>query len=82
MQLTYNSNAPRRPINLSANSELVSRVRSEKGSLSSLFEQSMIAFLTERELVRWKEENKAAFESYNRMIAERGSVSEDIGLLL
>jgi antitoxin CcdA len=82
MQLTYNSNAPRRPINLTANSELVSRVRSEKGSLSSLLEQSMIAFLTERELVRWKEENKAAFESYNRMITERGSVSEEIGLLL
>jgi len=42
----------------------------------------MIAFLSERELTRWKEENKAAFDSYNHMIAERGSVSEDIGLLL
>lgn len=82
MQLTYNTNAPRRPVNLTANSELVKLVRSEKGNLSSLFEQSMIAFLSERELARWKEENKPAFDSYNRMIAERGSVSEDIGLLL
>ena len=82
MQLSYNSNASRRPVNLTANSELVNMVRSEKGNLSKLFEQTMITFLTERELVRWKEENKAAFASYNRMIAERGSLAEDLGLLL
>jgi antitoxin CcdA len=82
MQLSYNTHAPRRAVNLTANSELVNRVRSEKGNLSSLFEQSMIAFLAERELFRWKEENKAAFDSYNKMIESRGSVSEDIGLLL
>jgi antitoxin CcdA len=82
MHLTYNTQAPRRAVNLTANSELVNRVRNEKGNLSSLFEQSMVAFLEERELTRWKEENRAAFDSYNRMIEERGSVSEDIGLLL
>jgi antitoxin CcdA len=82
MQLAYNTNAPRRPVNLTANSDLVNMVRKEKGNLSKLFEQTMIAFLAERELARWKEENKAAFDSYNSMIAERGSVSEEIGLLL
>jgi antitoxin CcdA len=82
MQLTYNTNAPRRPVNLTANSDLVNMVRNEKGNLSTLFEQSMIAFLSERELTRWKEENRTAFGSYNKMIAERGSVSEEIGLLL
>lgn len=82
MQLTYNTNAPRRPVNLTANSDLVNMVRNEKGNLSTLFEQSMIAFLSERELARWKEENRGAFDSYNKMIAERGSVSEEIGLLL
>ena len=82
MQLAYNTNAPRRPVNLTANSDLVNMVRNEKGNLSKLFEQTMIAFLAERELARWKEENKAAFDSYNSMIAERGSVSEEIGLLL
>ena len=82
MQLTYNTDAPKRPVNLTANSELVNRVRSENGNLSKLFEHSMITFLAERELTRWKEDNKAAFASYNRMIEERGSVSEEIGLLL
>lgn len=82
MQLSYNTNAQKRPVNLTANSDLVNMVRSQKGNLSRLFEQSMIAFLSEQELIRWKEENKAAFDSYNRMIAERDTVSEDIGLLL
>jgi antitoxin CcdA len=82
MHPAYNTNAPKRPVNLTANGDLVNRVRKENGNLSRLFEQTMITFLAERELARWKKENKAAFESYNSMIAERGSLSEDIGLLL
>lgn len=82
MQLAYNVKATRRPVNLTANSDLVARVRSEKGNLSALFEQSMLTFLAERELIRWKEENQVSFVSYNRMIEERGLLSEDIGLTL
>jgi post-segregation antitoxin (ccd killing protein) len=82
MQLEYNTKATRRPVNLTANSDLVAQVRNEKGNLSELFEQSMITFLTERQLSKWKEENKAAFDSYNGMIESRGLVSDDIGIKL
>lgn len=82
MQLDYNVKAARRPVNLTANGDLIDRVRSEKGNLSALFEQSMITFLAERELIRWKEQNQASFKSFNRMIEERGPLSEDIGILL
>ena len=82
MQPDYNTNAPRRHVNLTANSDLINRVRSEKGNLSALLEQSMKTFLAERELVRWQEANRASFDSYNRMIEERGPLSEDIGLSL
>ena len=80
MPLAYNVQAARRPVNLTANSDLIDRVRSEKGNLSALFEQSMITFLAERELMRWKKENQTSFSSYNSMIEERGTLSEDIGL--
>ena len=79
MQLAYNVQAARRPVNLTANSDLIDRVRSEKGNLSALLEQSMVTFLAERELIRWKEESQASFDSYNRMIEARGTLSEDIG---
>jgi len=80
MQLAYNVQAVRRPVNLTANSDLIERVRSEKGNLSALFEQSMITFLAERELMRWKEDSQSSFNSYNQMIEARGTLSEDIGL--
>lgn len=82
MRFDYNTNAPRKHVNLTANSDLVEQVRNEKGNLSALFEQAMKAFLADRQLMRWQEENKASFASYNRMVAERGPLSEDIGLLL
>ena len=82
MQLEYNKTAARRPVNLTANSDLIDKVRSEKGNLSAIFEQSLITFLAERELKRWKDENQASFDSYNRMIDDRGPLSEEIGLTL
>lgn len=80
MHLDYNVQAVRRPVNLTANSDLIERVRSEKGNLSALLEQSMITFLAERELMRWKEDSQSSFNSYNQMIETRGTLSEDIGL--
>lgn len=82
MQFCYNTDAPRRHVNLTANADLVNMVRQEKGNLSALFEQAMISFLSDRELMRWKEDNQAAFESYNRMREERGTLADDIGLQL
>lgn len=79
MKLTYNSRAPKKHVNLTANAELVDLVRQEKGNLSAIFERSMIDFIASRELERWKEENKASFDSYNRMIEERGTLADDIG---
>jgi len=79
MELSYNTHAPKKHVNLTANTELIDLVRKEKGNLSALFEQSMIEFITRRDLERWKEESKASFDSYNRMIEERGTLADDIG---
>ena len=79
MQINYNTHAKKKHVNLTANTELVDLVRKEKGNLSAIFEQSMIEFITKRDLERWKEESKASFDSYNRMIEERGTLADDIG---
>jgi antitoxin CcdA len=81
MRQSANKTARRHPVNLTADSELVERVRGEKGNLSALLEQSMRAYLTQKELERWKEDNRLSFESYNKMIEEHGLFSEDMGLL-
>ena len=81
MQTAYDKNARRQSVNLTANSDLVRLVREEKGSLSALLEESMLSFLAHKELIRWKEENKKSFESYNSMIEKHGLLSDDLGLL-
>ena len=76
------SNKTRRDrFNLTADAELVARVRAEKGCLSSLLEGSMQSFLKQKELERWREANRQSFESYNAMIERSGLLSDDIGLL-
>jgi len=81
MQLSYDKTARRQAVNLTANGDLVRRVREEGGSLSTLLEESMLAFLSQKELARWKEQNRASFESYNQMVEKHGLLSDDLGLL-
>ena len=81
MQTSYDKSARRQPVNLTANSVLVRRVREEKGSLAALLEESMLSFLAQKELMRWKDENTKSFESYNLMIERHGLLSDDLGLL-
>ncbi len=81
MQPAYDINAHRQSVNLTANSDLVKRVRREKGNLSALLEESMKSFLAQKELERWKAENRQAFESYNQMIERHGLLSDDLGVL-
>jgi post-segregation antitoxin (ccd killing protein) len=76
-----NNKTRRDRVNLTADAELVARVRAEKGCLSTLLEGSMRSFLKQKELERWREENRQSFESYNAMIERSGLLSDDIGLL-
>jgi len=81
MQPSYDKHARRQSVNLTANSDLVRRVREEKGNLSALLEESMLSFLSQKELERWRAENREAFSSYNDMIQEHGLLSEELGPL-
>lgn len=68
-------------MNLSINSDLLRLAKERKINLSALFEESLLELLRREELERWKEESKESFESYNRMVAEHGLLSDDMGLL-
>ena len=75
MQHATDKNALRKSVNVTANVDLVRRVRQEKGNLSALLEESMVSFLEKKESERWKKENRLAFESYNEMIENHGLFS-------
>lgn len=71
----------RETVNINADRELMQRVREEKGNLSEILDQAMRDFLAKKELERWRDENKPAFESYNAMIEKEGVFSDDIGVI-
>lgn len=71
----------RQPVNLTADSDLVQRVKEEKGNLSALLDEAMRAFLEKKELERWRDDNRQSFQSYNQMIEKQGLFSDDMGLL-
>jgi len=81
MQLGFEKNAEKKNVNLSVNADLVRLARERKINLSALFEESLVELLQREELKRWKEESRESFESYNRMVAEHGLLSDDMGLL-
>jgi len=81
MPLDYNKSAEKKNVNLSANADLVRLAKERKINLSALFEESLVESLQREELKRWKEESQESFESYNRMVAEHGLLSDDMGLL-
>lgn len=81
MRQAHEKVSRRQPVNLTADSDLVQRVKEEKGNLSALLDEAMRDFLTKKELQRWRDENRQSFESYNQMIEKQGLFSDDMGLL-
>lgn len=74
----YDHKAPKRPSNLSVNSNLLEEARKYKVNLSKLLEQALIETLTEKKRAEWLEQNRAALESYNQRIEQRGAFSDGL----
>ena len=70
--------SPKRPVNLTADSALVSDAKALGFNLSQIFEESLRSAVYEEKKHRWQEENREAIEAYNRHIEEHGTFSEGL----
>jgi antitoxin CcdA len=78
MRSTYQADAPKRPVNLSLNSDLL-RLGKDLGlNLSSVAEAALACAMRARLAERWLEENQNAIESYNRRIEAQGAFSDGL----
>ncbi|MEO5327331.1 MAG: type II toxin-antitoxin system CcdA family antitoxin [Magnetococcus sp. THC-1_WYH] len=75
--LLYDTNAPKRPINVRINSDLVSQARTLKINLSQELESHLVGLIAEKRRQNWKQENREAFESYNQRIKMGGLFSDN-----
>jgi len=74
--MLYNPDAPKKPTNLSLNSDLVQKAKDENINLSSVVEFAIVEELKARKEIEWKEENKNAISDYNRFVEKTGFFSD------
>lgn len=74
----YNAEAPKKPTNVSINSDLLNQARSLKINLSATLEQALTEQLREQRRALWRQENAAAIQAYNEHVEEYGTFSDSV----
>ena len=70
----------RKATNLSVRADLLSEARTLGINLSRTFELALGEELKKERERRWREENRAAIDAYNRQVEERGLWSDGLRL--
>lgn len=77
MQNLYDTEAPKKPTNLSINSDLLARSRALKINLSATLEEALRDELARAEGEKWAKDNKAAIQAYNSVVEEHGCFGDE-----
>ena len=77
MQNLYDTNALKKPTNLSLNSDLLAKARALNVNLSATLEQALRHELAQAEASKWAEDNKAAIKAYNTFVQENGCFGDE-----
>jgi len=72
MQKVFDENAPKKPTNLSINSNLLAKARDLDINLSSTLERALESEVRQNARERWLKENKQALENCNELAEEYG----------
>ena len=78
MQQLYDTQAPKKPTNLSINKDLLSKARELNINLSATLEQALTELLIKRQRELWLKENKQAIAKYNDFVEENGVFSDGL----
>ena len=78
MLALYDLNAPKKPTNLSINSDLLKKAKDLEINLSATLEQALISELKAKQAQQWLEHNKNAITAYNKSIDENGVFSDGL----
>jgi len=74
----FDIHAPKKPVNLSINSDLLAKVRELNINLSATLENELARQIRIRQRERWLEENSEAIRAYNDFVEEQGVFSDGI----
>jgi len=79
----FDRSAPKRPVNLNLNSDLVEQCRASIGNLSALVEELLAADLEKRvaAIAEEKRRIEQAVDAFSALYEEHGSLSEEVQTL-
>jgi len=78
MLTLYDKNAPKKPANLSINSDLLRRAKDLDINLSAALEQALTSQLKAKQAQLWLEQNENAIGVYNKSVEENGVFSDGL----
>jgi antitoxin CcdA len=78
MLVLYNLNAPKKPTNLTINSDLLNKAKELKINISSVLEHALAERVTQSERDTWLRENVDSISSYNEQVNKFGLFSDGI----
>jgi antitoxin CcdA len=78
MLALYDQSAPKKPTNLSINSDLLKKARDLEINLSAALEQALTNQLKTRQAQQWLDQNKNAIAVYNKSVDGNGVFSDGL----
>ncbi len=78
MLALYDQTAPKKPTNLSINSDLLNKAKDLDINLSAALEQALTNLLKARQAQAWREQNENAIAAYNKSVDESGVFSDGL----
>ena len=73
----YDISAPKKAVNLNANSDLIKTAKLVGVNLSQVFEEAVLATVKARLEQLWREESQGAIQDYNAHIEKHGVFAAD-----
>lgn len=78
MPALYDQAAPKKPTNLSINSDLLKKARDMEINLSAALEQALTHQLKMKQAQQWLDENNSAIAAYNKSVDDSGVFSDGL----
>lgn len=78
MNYIYNTQAPKKPTNVSINSDLLQKAKDLKLNLSATLEHALVEQLRNEQRTEWLRENAGAIQAYNQFVETNGTFSDSV----
>ena len=78
MHYVYNSEAPKKPTNVSINSDLLEKSKALNINLSATLERALAEQLRTEQRAQWLRENADAIQAYNQFVETNGTFSDSM----